>query len=670
MERRKYEKKSPYWNQFNEANAALPSVEVQAWKPETAGDPFYTSSHSLLAHTAKASLGSRMSNSDSTGQRVNAAAMLPTYDRFASIRAGLLPYKYSRDCVDVRDAIELCQKAFANVAVFRNAILLMAEFANTDIFLEGGTKKSRDFFEAWLRKIGIWKICNEFFLEYYRSSNIFIYRVDGAFDASDYIKLTQVYAAEGDIGKNKIPVKYIFLNPYDITSRAATAFSNNQYEKILSRYDLIKLKDPQTDEDREIFESLPKEAKDIISKKAFQTDGIRIKLSPDMLITSFASKMSYEPFAIPFGYPVLEDINAKLELKKMDQAILRTVENAILLITMGAKPDEGGINQGNLAAMQNLFKNESVGRVLISDWTTKAEFVIPDLKKVLGPEKYEVLNKDITEGLQNVIVGEEKYGNTQTKVQIFLEKLRVARNSFLLDFLQPEIRRIAKDLGMRKFPTAKFKQTDAKDPTQMWRVITRMMELSLLTPEQGLNAIRTGEFPDPQGEEFSAEHDTYVQNRKKGIYNPLNPVPVVAAPPPKIDPNNLIKTPSPTSSGKPSPKKKSKVLTPAGRPRDSKASVQDVGEVVRDTENLLRHIEESLAAEHGQLTENQKEIAESLMKSIVCAEEKDNWVSAANACLEDNSRMLGLNPRPEVINMAAEHDLSLYEAALLVHAQE
>ena len=62
------------------------------------------------------------------------------------------------------------------------------------------------------------------------------------------------------------------------------------------------------------------------------------------------------------GYPVLEDIDAKSELKKMDMAIARTMQQAILLVTMGNDPDKGGINQRNLAAMQELFQNQSVGR--------------------------------------------------------------------------------------------------------------------------------------------------------------------------------------------------------------------------------------------------------------------------------------------------------------------
>ena len=106
-------------------------------------------------------------------------------------------------------------------------------------------------------------------------------------------------------------------------------------------------------------------------------------------------------------------------MKKMDQAIMRTVENVILMITMGTDPEKGGINHHNVKAMQALFANESVGRVLVSDYTTKADFVIPDINKVVGPGKYEVINKDIKEGLQNIILNEDKYNGAQIKARVF-----------------------------------------------------------------------------------------------------------------------------------------------------------------------------------------------------------------------------------------------------------
>ena len=41
----------------------------------------------------------------------------------------------------------------------------------------------------------------------------------------------------------------------------------------------------------------------------YNSDGIRIKLDPGHLVYSFYKKQDYEPFAVPFGYPVLDDIN-------------------------------------------------------------------------------------------------------------------------------------------------------------------------------------------------------------------------------------------------------------------------------------------------------------------------------------------------------------------------
>jgi len=183
MAKRNYNKKSEYWDQFTNPITSPVMQESQAFTPELCGDPFYVSDASYTSES-KASRG--LSGDMQTKTRINRAAVSETIDRFSSIRKGMLPYHYASDGVHVRDAIELCQKAYANVAIFRNAIDIMSEFANTDIFLEGGTAKSREFFQDWFKKINIWNLKDQYFREYYRSGNVFLYRVDGKFtiDAS------------------------------------------------------------------------------------------------------------------------------------------------------------------------------------------------------------------------------------------------------------------------------------------------------------------------------------------------------------------------------------------------------------------------------------------------------------------------------------------------------
>jgi len=74
----------------------------------------------------------------------------------------------------------------------------------------------------------------------------------------------------------------------------------------------------------------------------------------------------------------------------MDMTLSRTIEHVILLITTGEKVDQygGGINRPNLVNLQNIFRNQTLGRVLVADYTTKGQWLIPDIGQILGPEKY------------------------------------------------------------------------------------------------------------------------------------------------------------------------------------------------------------------------------------------------------------------------------------------
>jgi hypothetical protein len=662
--KRQYNKKSDYWTKFKKVEASISNVipQTQNYEPQLCGEPFYVSD--ATANTkelifSKASY-SRRSAEGSTGSRKNVSAMTSTTDRFGSIRNGLLPYNYAMDGVNVREAIELCQKAYANVAVFRNAIDIMSEFANTEIYLEGGTQKSREFFTEWFKKIKLWNLSDQYFREYYRSGNIFLYRVDGKFKTDDFAKLVNQI---GILGNNKIPLKYILLNPFDIVAKRSSTFAVGAYEKILSEYELARLQNPVTEEDKEILDAMPSSVKKDIKKGAYYTDGLKIELDPKRLTYSFYKKQDYEPFAVPFGYPVLEDINAKMELKKMDQAITRTVENVILLITMGAEPDKGGINPQNLSAMQSLFKNESVGRVLVSDYTTKAEFIIPDLGKVLGSEKYQVLNEDIKQGLQNIVIGEEKYSATEVKAQIFIDRLKESRNAFLNDFLQVEINRIAKELGFRSFPTAKFRDIDMRDQTQLMRITTRLMELGVLTPQQGMDMFHTGQFP--KAKDISPAQNTFNEERKDGYYNPLvGGVPLIS--PGGEDGEQVQKNTTNKVAGRPE--------GTTGIPLvKGNYSIKDIQSVVNKIEKTRATISTSLKKKLNikKFNEQQQDMLNKLCEAVVVSSDIETWESIANSCVNNFDNIASLNTMPDILSILAEHQLEDdYSAAILYHSQK
>lgn len=673
MKKRKYTKKSKYWSQFNPPKAdGDPGPAQDFVPPQFAGENYYVE-ESLGSFRSELYASRNEPTTKGDARRRNSIYNRDKNKKLTNIEGGLLPYEFSSDGVSVRSAIELCQKAYANISIFRNAVDVMSEFANSSIHLEGGTQKSREFIEKWFAKINLWKLRDQYFREYYRSGNVFMYRVDGNFTVEDFAKMQKVY---GGLSQGQIPLKYIFLNPYDIMAKRSTSFNEGQYYKLLSEYDLERLSNPKTEYDKQVFESLDPKLKEKIKEGAYMKDGAEMVLDPTKLVYSFYKKQDYEPFAIPFGYPVLDDINYKIELKKIDQAICRTIENVILLITMGAKPDEGGINPQNLLAMQSLFQNESVGRVLVSDYTTEADFVIPDLRKVVGPDKYQIVNQDIKEGLQNIVVGDERYSNTQVKAEIFLERLKESRNAFLNDFLQDQIKLVCRGMGFRTYPTAKFEEIDIKDEVQLQRVATRLLELGVLTPEQGIEAIKTGIYPPSSALEGAQEK--FSEERKRGLYNPLvGGIPAVEAPGAEKERDlkekiSNQKTPSPPPKG-PSGGGGRPAGT-SGIPQNAsveKVSRKDIQRIIYKVESLGRFLGKQIKERSGKkrLSKLEQQLADDLCESIICSRSIEDWESMATACIQDHDVIERLGVLPEILDISESKELAVYPSALYYHSQ-
>lgn len=608
--------------------------------------------------------GSNSSDQSSTQMRRNTAGGIVRTDRYKNIDEGLIPFRYSTGVknssnMNVRDAVVLCQKAYYNFAIFRNTIDLMTEFSCSTLYFKGGSQKSRDFFEALFKKINIYDLQDKFFREYYRSGNVFLYRFDTKVSDSDINKITQAFGLTSAKASVNLPSRYLILNPSDIQIGGTINFSSGRFYKVLSDYELERLKTPKTDEDREVLKGLPPETQELIKKR---TVGIlTLPLEAERLCAVFYKKQDYEPFAVPMGFPVLDDINWKAEMKKMDMAITRTMQQAILLVTMGTDPEKGGVNQKNLEAMQNLFQNQSVGRVLIADYTTKAEFVIPNIGNLLGPEKYEVVDRDIQVGLNNILIGNEKFANTTIKVQVFIERLKQARQTFINEFIIPEVRRISKELGFKNYPTAEFDDIDLKDDVQYSRIYNRLMELGILTPEEGLKAIDTGRLPQPEDSLISQQK--YKELRDQGLYQPLIGGTKIGGDVGR--PNGTTGVPQSTKN-----------VEPIGQGKQSKASLEEKYSVYKIKENLIsaQKLEEEVGAllrkKHNikKLSFSQKDVANQISKLIIANESPENWSvkieDYINQPFDKNQELIAT-----INNIACDHQIDTYLASILYHSK-
>ena len=592
----------------------------------------------------------------STRTRRNRAADIVRTDRFRNIENGMIPFKYSHGVsnnsnIDVRDTIILCQKAYYNFSVFRNTIDLMTEFSISNLYYTGGSRKSREFFETLFGRINIDDLQSRFFREYYRSGNVFIYRFNAKMDKSDAFKINQTFGLSEANENIEIPSKYIILNPSDIQLQGSIAFSRGVYYKVVTDYELQILRNPQTEEQKEVFDSLPEQTKKLIKdSKNIGMSAVTMPLNTDRLVAVFYKKQDYEPFAVPMGYPVLEDINWKQEMKQMDMAVARTTNQAILLITMGSKPQDGGVNQKNLMAMQKLFENESVGRVLISDYTTDAKFVIPDIGNILDPKKYDVVNQDIQMGLNNILLSDEKFANTSIKVQVFMERLKQGRRVFLENFLMPEIRRVSKEMGFKNYPDAHFEEVDLRDTSVYSRIYSRLIELGVLTAEEGMQAIESGRFPTP--EESLESQKKFQELKNEGLYEPLIGGPKMA---------QMTGRPSGTKKQKEEDKK-----TPVGTKATLNFSLSKIQEHLNLSDKLNLEVEASLRQLHKRkrLSKQQKEVAREITNIVIANEDPPSWLAKAGRYAAEPTDRNHERVK-EVQDVAYEHQVDDFLAGIL-----
>ena len=601
----------------------------------------------------------------SSRTRRNVGGQIERTNRFENIENGLVPFKYTKgvknkSSLNVRDAVVLCQKAYYNFAVFRNVIDLMTEFSSTSLYFTGGSKKSRDFLSALFKKIDMQSFLDKFFREYYRSGNVFVHRFDTKLQPEDFKKITQTYGASSlsnSSSEGTLPSRYIILNPADIEMGGNISFFSGQYYKVLSDYELERLRNPRTEEDKEVFDSLDPETKKAIQqmRKGRSLGLLSFKLDPQKVTPVFYKKQDYEPFSVPLGYPVLEDINWKSEMKKMDMAITRTTNQAILLITMGSEMKDGSlnVNQRSIETMQKLFENQSVGKVLVSDYTTQAKFVIPDIAGILDPRKYQVVNQDIQMGLNNILVGEEKFANTSIKVQVFIERLKQGRDAFINQFLTPEIKTICKSLGFKNFPTPHFEEIELKDKTTWNRVVAQLLQYGVLTPEEGMQAIDSGRLPETS--ESIDSQKRFRDLKEEGLYSPL------------IGGGNQAGRPE----GETSPQTTKKV-SPIGENTvgSAKFSVEKIKENLATAQKLEAQVQESLKLkyENKRVTNKIRSMSDQICKIVMANEPISKWLEKSKDYIE-NPVDTNHNRVEEVEALACEHQIDDYLASLLLESK-
>jgi len=197
------------------------------------------------------------------------------------------------------------------------------------------------------------------------------------------------------------------------------------------------------------------------------------------------------------------------------------------------------------------------------------------------------------------------------------------------------------------------------------------LELGILPPEEGMKVIDTGVFPAEH--ELEKAQEKFLEDRKKGWYNPLvGGVPVFE----ESEELELEEIKHPESM-RMLDEQKNKTPKSPGRPAGSKTqgrkvtyAVDSIKEVIDATNKFYSEVsvEAKKVFKKKRLNANQKQILEKVCEVVVSSCDQADWKKTAVSCLNDNKKLLGLKILEPIMNISAEHALDEYSSAILYHS--
>ena len=581
---------------------------------------------------------------------------------------------YSSDIngfVNSKDPILLCRAAYKRFPAFTTAIDILTDISNTEIHINGGNAQANKFIEAWMRKIGIWDVREQFFRECYLSGNIFFQRYDASLKPSDILRMGQVYAVESNKQEVEIPVKYALLDPSTV-SVASFDGKMPSYHRAVSAVELAAMKNSGDPTQKEAFKSIKKEIENYVGGTI--SDNL-VKLDPEKIHVVFYQKQDYEPFATPMGFCVLDDINLKMEMRKSDAILARSIELSILVVTAGEKESEGGVDPVVMAALKNQFKNDKIGRVLVGDYTTKVQFVSPDIATLMGPQKYEDVNASISSGLMNIFFGEQKFADSVNKLRAISKKVQNAQNLFLTKFLNPEIKRISKLMGFKAYPTAVMEPVRIDDQTNMMRIYAQLMQMGALSPKDGIELMESGILPKYDVMELN--QDVYKKARDKGFFQPVQGGPFDAKEAAKISADFKAKQAKQTQqAGRPagtqSPQTTKKVSQIGASEHDDAFSQKKLVSNTTKFHNLKKSFTLAYKDKFDikKITASNRNDIDSKLLILSSQVSPEEWNESIAKYLEPKVEDITLlDSDIEIARISAEYDISTQDATILYHSK-
>lgn len=205
---------------------------------------------------------------------------------------------------------------------------------------------------------------------------------------------------------------------------------------------------------------------------------------PETVSRISRGRQPYERYATPDLSAIFEPVLLKRRMRQADLAIVESVRNVLVTITIGDK--DFPANDAHLTRLAELFSSPSKTMELFWNHTLNVEYHYPN-SDLFNTDKYNQVNRDILQGLGVSTVLIDGDGGTMatawTSMLSVMERLESIRRS-VGRWQEQEYIRIAQVLGadnIKRVPSVSFKPLNLRDDKVFKNMLLEMFDRHLIS---------------------------------------------------------------------------------------------------------------------------------------------------------------------------------------------
>jgi len=383
--------------------------------------------------------------------------------------------------------------AYHHVGIVRNVIDLMGDFGSQGIRLVHQSPRQEKFWQAWARQVGLVERSERFLNSLYRLGVVVLRKQFAKIKTKQQERMMKSLAANTDmeihtkkIVPKEIPWKYTFLHPgtVDVVGGSlATFVGSPRYCICLPRSLCRIIKNPKTQQERELVAKLPKEI--VAAAKTNKP----VVLPEDKTEVYHYKKDDWCAWAKPMIYSVLDDIKVIEKLKLADMAALDGAISNIRIFKLGSLEHKIAPTDNAAAKLAEILQGNVGGGTMDLIWGPDIELIESKttVHQFLGSEKYNAHWTHVHAGLgvPSTLTGLSTSGGTTNNyisLKTLVQRLNYGRQA-LKEFWEGEIKIVQEAMGFRFPAKVEFDYANLGDETAERNLLLQLSDRNLISDE-------------------------------------------------------------------------------------------------------------------------------------------------------------------------------------------